>query len=91
MSRSDKRIADVLRLPFSPEKGGISLCEMTEGADVSDIANILNQYKHLIYTVGADPCVRPRASDVIPLSGEMSRSDKRVADVLRSPLQLLSI
>ena len=28
-----------------------------------------------------------RATNVIPLLGEMSRSDKRVADVLRSPLQ----
>ena len=33
--------------------GGISLCEMTEGADVSDNANL----SYII--VGADLCVRP--------------------------------
>ena len=27
-------------LPFSPEKGGISPCEMPEGADVSDNADL---------------------------------------------------
>ena len=33
--------------------GGISLCEMTEGADVSEIADLS------VTVVGADPCVRP--------------------------------
>ncbi len=40
-------------LPFSPEKGVILPCKMTEGADVSDTANIS------FAVVGADPCVRP--------------------------------
>ena len=52
--------------------GGILLCKMTEGADVSDSANLS------VTIVGADPCE-------IPLSGEMSRSDKRVAVRLRTP------
>ena len=38
MSRSDKRFADVLRLPFSPEKGGQFACELVGGGVVSDSA-----------------------------------------------------
>ena len=37
MSRSDKRFADVLRLPFSPEKGGqFALSELVGGGYASD-------------------------------------------------------
>ncbi len=33
--------------------GGISLCEMTEGG------RHFHYHKPILYTVGADPCVRP--------------------------------
>jgi len=52
-------------------------------------AGVFHPARKCISFVGA--CIaRPRATNVIPLLGEMSRSDKRVADVLRSPLQSLS-
>ena len=53
-------------------------CKMTEGADVSDSANLS------VTIVGADPCE-------IPLSGEMSRSDKRVAVRLRTPVRTVQM
>ena len=51
---------------------------VTEGADVSDNTNISFTF------VGADPCE-------IPLSGEMSRSDKRVAVRLRTPMRTVQL
>ena len=53
MSRSDKRFADVLRLPFSPEKGGTPPKRRDGGG------RRFRFYQPILNTVGADPCVRP--------------------------------
>ena len=78
MSRSDKRVAVFAR------KRWHGIYAVAEGADVSDTANISIIIKHSITTVGADPCE-------IPLSGEMSRSDKRVAVRLRTPVRTVQM
>ena len=45
MSRSDKRIADVLRVPFSPEKGGAPPKRRDGGGIPSDSAKLVKKTK----------------------------------------------
>ena len=59
-SRGGPCVRPIKSLPRSKKNGGggILLCKMTEGADVSDSAN-------LSFTiVGADPCVRPQDRNI---------------------------